>query len=122
MFGNLPDFLPHIRARKLKAYGTTFLTRVPQAPELPTIAEQGFAKFETDSWYGLLAPASVPRDVVARMNAEINRVLAEPAVRSTLIERGLEPLGGASERFGAHIAAEIAKYAGIVKSAKMKID
>jgi tripartite-type tricarboxylate transporter receptor subunit TctC len=60
MFGNLPDFLPHIRAGKLKAYGTTFLTRVAQAPDLPTIAEQGFPKFETDSWYGMLAPASMP--------------------------------------------------------------
>jgi len=122
MFGNLPDFLPHIQAGKLKAYGTTFLQRVPQAPALPTIAEQGFPKFETDSWYGLLAPASVPKEVVARMNAELNRSLSDAATRATLIERGLEPIGGAPEPFGRHIAAEIAKYAGIVRDAKMKID
>ena len=122
MFGNLPDFMPHIRAGKLKAYGTTFLNRVPQAPELPTIAEQGLPGFETDSWFGLLAPASVPKDVVARMQAEFNRVLTDPAVRAALIERGLEPLGGSTERFGEHIRSEIAKYARIVREAKMKID
>ena len=122
MFGNLPDFLPHIRAGKLKAYGTTFLTRVPQMPEMPTIAEQGLPGFETDSWYGLLAPASAPKDVVARLQTEFNRVLADPAVRALLIERGLEPLGGSSEKFGEHIRSEIAKYARIVREAKMKID
>jgi tripartite-type tricarboxylate transporter receptor subunit TctC len=122
MFGNLPDFLPYIRAGKLKAYGTTFLKRVPQAPEIPTIAEQGFPKFETDSWYGILAPASAPKDVVARLNAEFNRALSDPATRSTLVERGLEPIGGTPEKFGEHIRSEVAKYATIVKEAKMKID
>jgi tripartite-type tricarboxylate transporter receptor subunit TctC len=122
MFGNLPDFLPYIRAGKLKAYGTTFLKRVPQAPEIPTIAEQGFPKFETDSWYGILAPAAAPKDVVARMNAEFNRALSDPATRSTLVERGLEPIGGTPEKFGEHLRSEVAKYATIVKEAKMKID
>jgi tripartite-type tricarboxylate transporter receptor subunit TctC len=122
MFGNLPDFLPHIRAGRLKAYGTTFLKRVAQAPELPTIAEQGFPRFETDSWYGMVAPAAMPKEVVARMNAEVNRALSEPALRATLTERGLEPIGGTPERFGEHIRREIAKYAGIVRTANMKID
>ena len=122
MFGNLPDFLPHIRAGKLKAYGTTFLQRVPQAREIPTVAEQGYAGFETDSWYGIVAPAATGRDVVSRLNAEFNRVLADPALRSTLVERGLEPLGGTPEQFGEHIRKEIAKYAQIVKAAKIRID
>ena len=122
MFGNLPDFLPHIRAGKLKAYGTTFLQRVPQARDIPTVAEQGYAGFETDSWYGILAPAAASRDVVARMNAEFNRVLVDPALRNTLVERGLEPLGGTLEQFGEHIRKEIAKYAQIVRVAKIRID
>ena len=122
MFGNLPDYLPYIRAKKLKAYGTTFLKRVPQAPEIPTIAEQGYPKFETDSWYGILAPAGAPKDIVARMNAEFNRMLSDPVLRATLIERGLEPIGGTPEKFGEHLRSEIAKYATIVKEAKMKID
>jgi tripartite-type tricarboxylate transporter receptor subunit TctC len=122
MFGNLPDFLPHIRAGKLKAYGTTFLTRVAQAPDLPTIAEQGFPKFETDSWYGMLAPASMPKEGVARMNAEVNRELQNPVLRKTLVDRGLEPLGGTPERMGEHVRSEIAKYAQIVKQANIHID
>jgi tripartite-type tricarboxylate transporter receptor subunit TctC len=122
MFGNLPDFLPHIRAKKLKAYGTTFLHRVPQAADLPTIAEQGYPGFETDSWYGIVAPAGLARDVVARMNAEFNRALNDSALRATLIERGLEPLGGTPEQCGAHIRKEIAKYAQIVKTANIRID
>jgi len=122
MFGNLPDFLPHVRSGKLKALGTTFLTRVPQAPEIPTIAEQGYPRFETDSWYGILAPAATPREVVARMNAEFNKVLADPAIRKGMDERGLEPIGGSVEKFGAHITAEIAKYEQVVRQSNMKID
>jgi tripartite-type tricarboxylate transporter receptor subunit TctC len=122
MFGNLPDFLPHVRSGKLKALGTTFLTRVPQAPDIPTIAEQGYPKFETDSWYGILAPAATPKEVVARMNAEFNKVLADPAIRKGMDERGLEPIGGSIEKFGAHISGEIAKYEQVVKQSNMKID
>lgn len=122
MFGNLPDFLPHVRSGKLKAFGTTFLTRVPQAPEIPTIAEQGYPGFETDSWYGILAPAAAPKDVVARMNAEFNHALADSTVRKVMEERGLAPIGGPVDRFGEHIKSEIAKYARIVKQSNMTID
>ena len=122
MFGNLPDFIAHIKAGKLKAYGTTYLARAGQAPEMPTIAEQGYPGFETDSWYGLLAPAGVPKDVVDRLNAAVNRVLSETAVGAMLSERGLEVLGGGSGRFGQHLQAEIAKYARIVKDANMRVD
>ena len=69
-----------------------------------------------------MAPVATGKDVVARMNAEFNRGLADPALRSTLVERGLEPLGGTPEQFGAHIRSEIAKYAQIVKVAKIRID
>ena len=73
MFGNLPDFLPHIKSGKIKAIGTTYLTRAPLAPEIPTIAEQGFPTFETDSWYGIVAPSSMTKDAVDRMNQAINK-------------------------------------------------
>ena len=122
MFGNLPDFLPYIRAGKLKAYGTTFQQRVAQARDIPTIAEQGYPKFETDSWYGIVAPAAAPKEAIARMNAEFNRALSDPALRNTLTERGLEVIGGTPEEFGDHIRNEIAKYAQIVRQSNMKID
>ncbi len=95
---------------------------MPQAPDIPTIAEQGFPKFETDSWYGMLAAASTSKEAVTRMNSEVNRGLSDPTLRKTFVERGLEPLGGTPERLGEHIRREIAKYAEIVKIANMKID
>ena len=122
MFGNLPDFLPQIRAGKLRALGTTYLTRAPLAPDIPTITEQGFPTFETDSWYGLVAPAGMPKEVVAQMNSLVNRALQEPAVKKNMEERGIEIVGGTPTRFGEHIQNEIIKYARIVKTSNMKID
>ncbi len=122
MFGNLPDFLPHIRSGKLKALGTTYLTRAPLAPEIPTVAEQGFPGFETDSWYGVIAPASMPKEIVERIAVAVNRALDDPATQRNLADRGIEKIGGTSARLGEHIRAEIAKYAKIVRDSGMQID
>ncbi len=122
MFGNLPDFLPHIRSGKLKALGTTYLTRAPLAPEIPTVAEQGFPGFETDSWYGVIAPASMPKDIVERIAMAVNRALDDPATQRNLADRGIEKIGGSSAQLGEHIRAEIAKYAKIVRDSGMQID
>ncbi|MFZ4710939.1 MAG: tripartite tricarboxylate transporter substrate binding protein, partial [Zwartia sp.] len=122
MFGNLPDFLSHIRSGKLRALGTTYLTRAPLAPEIPTIAEQGLASFETDSWYGIIAPSNTPKEVIERLNASLNDALKQTGVQQNLRERGMEIIGGSSADFGAHLQREIAKYAEIVKISNMKID
>lgn len=122
MFGNLPDFLPHIKSGKLKAIGTTYLTRAPLAPDIPTIAEQGFPKFETDSWYGIVAPATMPKDRVDKVNAAINTALQDPVVKKNFADRGIEIIGGTPAKFGEHIQSEIAKYAQIVKTSGMTID
>jgi len=122
MFGNLPDLIAYIRSGKLKAIGTTYLTRAPLAPEIPTIAEQGLPKFETDSWYGIIAPANASPANVARMNGWVMQALADPQVKNNLSERGIEILGGTPSAFGQHIQSEISKYAEIVKSSNMKID
>lgn len=122
MFGNLPDFMPHIRSGKIKALGTTYLTRAPLAPEIPTIAEQGLPNFETDSWYGIIAPVSTPKIAIDTMNASFNKALQDPAVKRNLAERGIEIIGGTPDAFGKHLREEVAKYAGIVKSSNMKID
>lgn len=122
MFGNLPEFLPQIRAAKLKAYGTTYLERAALAPDIPTIAEQGYPGFYTDSWYGIVAPAGMPKEAIVRMNAEMNRALALAEVRDTIVKRGLDPIPSTPERFGEFIRSEITKYAKIVKEAGIKID
>jgi tripartite-type tricarboxylate transporter receptor subunit TctC len=122
MFGNLPDFISHIRSGKLVALGTTYLTRAPLAPEIPTIAEQGLPKFETDSWYGIIAPVATSPLAISTMNAALNKALQNPAVKKNLAERGIEVIGGTPAAFGDHLRAEVAKYAQIVKSSNMKID
>lgn len=122
MFGNLPDFLPYIKSGKIKAIGTTYLTRAPLAPEIPTIAEQGFPSFETDSWYGIVAPSSMTKDAVDRMNQAINKALQDPAVKKNFGDRGIEIIGGTPAKFQEHIQSEIQKYERIVKSANMQPD
>lgn len=122
MFGNLPDFLPYIKSGKIKAIGTTYLTRAPLAPEIPTIAEQGFPTFETDSWYGIVAPSSMTKDAVDKMNQSINKALQDPAVKKNLGDRGIEIIGGTPAKFQEHIQSEIQKYERIVKSANMQPD
>ena len=122
MFGNLPDFLPYIKSGKIKAIGTTYLTRAPLAPEIPTIAEQGFPTFETDSWYGIIAPSSMTKDAVDRMNQAINKALQDPAVKKNFGDRGIEIIGGTPAKFQEHIQSEIQKYERIVKSANMQPD
>ena len=122
MFGNLPDFLPYIKSGKIKAIGTTYLTRAPLAPEIPTIAEQGFPTFETDSWYGIVAPSSMTKDAVDKMNQAVNKALQDPAVKKNLGDRGIEIIGGTPAKFQEHIQSEILKYERIVKSANMQPD
>lgn len=122
MFGNLPDFLPYIKSGKIKAIGTTYLTRAPLAPEIPTIAEQGFPTFETDSWYGIVAPSGMSKDAVDRMNQAINRTLQDPTIKKNFGDRGIEIIGGTPAKFQEHIQSEILKYERIVKSANMQAD
>lgn len=122
MFGNLPDFLPYIKSGKIKAIGTTYLTRSPLAPEIPTIAEQGFPTFETDSWYGIVAPSGMSKDAVDRMNQAINRALQDPTIKKNFGDKGIEIIGGTPAKFQEHIQSEILKYERIVKSANMQAD
>jgi tripartite-type tricarboxylate transporter receptor subunit TctC len=122
MFGNLTDMLPHVRGGRLTGLATTFLQRVPQAPEMPTVAEQGYPGFETDSWYGIMAPASASGAMVARMNAEFSRALEDAGTRRAMAAQGLAVLGGTPEQFGEHLRREIARYEQVVRQAHMTID
>jgi tripartite-type tricarboxylate transporter receptor subunit TctC len=92
------------------------------APEIPTIAEQGLPTFETDSWYGIIAPANTPQAVVERISLSFNEAMAREGVRQNLRERGIEIIGGTPAEFGQHLKREVAKYAEIVKTSNMKID
>ncbi len=123
MFDNLPSALPQIRAGKLKALAVTTAQRSAAVPELPTVAETaGLAGFEASSWFGLLAPAGTPADVVSRLQQETAKALGAPALKERLLSQGAIPSGMAPAEFAALIAAETAKWARVVKASGAKVD
>jgi tripartite-type tricarboxylate transporter receptor subunit TctC len=122
MFDNTPNVLPHIRAGKMRALGVTTLNRSSFTPELPTVAESGVPGYEVTAWFGMVAPAGTPKDVVAKLNAEVNRVLALPETKERFLKAGVEPTGGSPEEFARHIRTEVTKWAKVVKDADIKAD
>jgi tripartite-type tricarboxylate transporter receptor subunit TctC len=98
----------------------TSAARWPVIPDIPTVAESGVAGYTVIQWSGVLAPAGTPHAIVAKLNAEILRILNRADMRERLIESGAEPGGGTPEEFGAFIKAEIAKWSAVVKSAQLR--
>ena len=122
MFDNLPSALPQIKAGRLRALGVTSAQRAPALPDVPTIAESGLPGYEASSWFGLLAPAGTPHDVVAKVNGEVARWLASPEAKEKLLSQGANAAGGTPEDFVRHIAAETAKWQQVVKASGAKVD
>jgi tripartite-type tricarboxylate transporter receptor subunit TctC len=125
MFDNLPSSLPHIKSGKLKALAVTSGKRSDAVPELPTIAEAGgpaLKGFEASSWFGLMAPAGTPAEVVNRIQAETAKALAQPAVKERMLSQGAIPGGMTSVEFARFIAAETEKWAKVVKASGAKVD
>ncbi len=115
MFDNLASASAQVKAGKLKALAVTTARRSPLAPELPTMAESGLAGFDISTWFGLLAPAGTPADVVAKWNAEVTRILRTPEMRDRLTAMGAEAAPDTPAEFAQFISSEAAKYARIVK-------
>ena len=123
MFDNLPSSMTQIKAGKLKALAVTSAQRSAAVPELPTIAEAGpLPGFEASSWFGLLAPAGTPADIVARIQQETARALATPAMKERLLAQGAIPSGIEPAAFAQLIAAETKKWAQVVKSSGATVD
>jgi tripartite-type tricarboxylate transporter receptor subunit TctC len=122
MFDNLPPSLPHVKAGKLRALAVTTSTRAPALPDVPTMSEAGVTGFEASSWFGLLAPAGTPREIVAKINAEVAKWLATPEAKEKLAAQGANAIGGPPEDFAKHIAAETAKWAKVVKESGAKVE
>ena len=122
MFDNLPSALPFIRAGKLRAVAVTSSKRAPVLPELPTIAEAGLPGYEASSWFGILAPASTPRDVVGKLHDAIVKGLATPETSERLASQGAEQVGNTPEQFAVFIREEIDKWGKVVKAAGAKVD
>ena len=117
-FGNIMNALPHTKTGRIRALGVTSAKRVSAAADIPTIAEAGLPGYEAVQWYGLLAPAGTPRDIVLKLHAGVVKALQDAAVKKRFIDDGAEPAASASpEDFSTLIRVEIAKWAKVVKAA-----
>jgi tripartite-type tricarboxylate transporter receptor subunit TctC len=121
-FASPPSALPHVKTGKLKVLGVTTDKRQASMPEVPTIAEAGVPGYAASTWYGAMLPTGTPREIVLRLNAEINKVLQLADVRDRLLGLGAVTIGGTPEAFGQLIATDIAKFAKVVKAANMQVE
>ncbi len=121
MFDNMPSIIGHIRGGKLRALAVTTAQRSPELPDVPTVAET-VPGYEASALFGMGAPSKTPPEIIARLNSEINAVLAEPEIRKRLVELGGEPLVSTPQAFGEIIKAETEKWEKVVKYADIKIE
>ncbi len=122
MFDNLANAMAQVKGGKLRALAVTTARRSSLAPDLPTMAEAGLPGFDISTWYGLFAPAGTPSAIVAKWNADVTKILNAPDVRARFVADGAEPAPDTPEQFSQFIAAELAKYARIVKASGAKVD
>jgi tripartite-type tricarboxylate transporter receptor subunit TctC len=119
---SVPTLLGQIKQGKLRALAVTSTKRVDDLPNVPTIHESGYKGFDAATWFGLLAPAGTPKDVVARLNAEFNKALQQPELRKKLGDEGADPAGGTPEQFAALIKDEALRWGKVVKESGARID
>lgn len=122
MFAGLAETLAHVRAGKLRALAVTSARRTATEPTLPTIAESGLPDYEFNQWFGVLAPAGTPREVVRQLNAALLAIMEMPEVRDRLLGQGLEAVSSTPEQFGAYIKSEMNKMVQVVKASGARVD
>ena len=122
VFATMPSVISHVRAGKLRGLAVTTTQRSPAMPDLSTVSEAGVPGYEMGSWYGLLAPAGTPKEVVVRLNAEMAKILKLPDVRQRLDALGFEALLSTPEEYGAFTKNEIEKWAKVVKASGARAD
>jgi tripartite-type tricarboxylate transporter receptor subunit TctC len=119
---SVPTLIGHIKSGKMRAIAVTSLTRVDDLPQVPTVAESGYKGFEAVTWFGFVAPTGVPKDIVTRLNTEINKALQSADVKKKLSDQGADVLGGTPEQLGALIKSDIARWAPVIKESGAKLD
>jgi tripartite-type tricarboxylate transporter receptor subunit TctC len=118
IFSGVPSVLPHIESGRLRAIAIGSVTRFPSIPQVPTFDESGVKGYESTNWFGLMAPARTPKEIVTRLNVEVEKVIKSPELSERFIRNdGLEPIGGPPESFASFLRAEIDKYAKVIKTA-----
>ena len=117
-----PAAAPHLKSGKLRALAVLGKERLADFPDVQTAAESGMPGFEVDTWYGVLAPAGVPREIVARLSAEFAKMMQAGEMRERLAALGVQPLSSTPEKFGEFLKAEVAKWADVVKESGARAD
>ncbi len=113
----MPPLYPFVQAGRLRGLAVGSVKRLALMPDLPTIAEAGVPGYESSTWFGPLAPAKTPREIVVRLNTELLKILQRPDVRTRFAAEGIEALGSTPEEFGAYIKAEIDRWGRVIKAA-----
>ncbi len=119
---DLPSALQQIKAGKLIAYAVTSPQRLPMLPDVPTVAEQGLAGYDSTGWFGLVAPAGTPAAVITRLNAEVTAALNDNEIKTNMRNLGVEPAPSTAEAFDAYIRSETLKWANVIKTAGTRLD
>lgn len=122
LFAGFPTAIQHVRAGKINALGVTSSKRMEQAKDIPTIAEQGYPRFEVTQWFGLFAPAKASPEVIDRLYRETAEVLKSPEMRQKLVAQGADPVGSSPAEFKALTVRESAKFGKIVQDAHVRVD
>jgi tripartite-type tricarboxylate transporter receptor subunit TctC len=121
-FGGLPVALPMVKAGRVKALGTSGAKRSPALPDVPTIAEAGVPGYEVSLWYGLLAPARTPKDIVAKISADVARALKSPETQERFNTLGVETVGSTPDQFSGFIKSELGKWGKVVKATGITVE
>lgn len=119
IFSGVPALVPHIKSGRLRAIGIGSLKRFPALPEVPTFDESGLRDYEATTWFGLMAPVKTPKEIVARLNLEVDKIIRSADIQTRFINDGLEPIGGSPADFDRFIRAEIAKYSKVIQAARI---
>jgi tripartite-type tricarboxylate transporter receptor subunit TctC len=118
----VPPLYPHMQSGRLRGIAVASSKRLALMPDLPTITEAGVPGYESTTWFGPLAPAKTPREIVAKLNAELVKTLQRPDVKKRFANDGIEALSSTPDQFGAYIKAEIERWAKVVKEAGVKLE
>ena len=118
---NMPPYVPQVKAGKVRAIAVSTTHRSPAVPDVPTVAEAGVPGYDSGAWFGLVAPANTPKDIVDKLSRETARILKLPDVSARLADLGAEAVGGTPEQFAAHMKSEIAKWAKVIKDSNVEL-
>lgn len=118
----MTNTLPQVRAGKIRALAVSTSERSPAAPDLPTVAEAGFPGFRVDPWFGVVAPTGTPREIIVKLNTEINKLLLDPKVKERMTALGTDVISKTPEQFGSFLVEEMALWTKVVRDSGAKVD